>query len=65
LEQLETQFYSEALAKFQMTDFVAAGFQNAQVPMQQLTQIGSDEATHASALQVHKIITFSQDLILN
>ena len=35
LEQLETQFYTEALSKFQVSDFTAAGFSDANVPIQQ------------------------------
>jgi len=51
LEQLESNFYSQALKKFQASDFTAAGFTSAQVPIQQFTQIGNDEATHSTALQ--------------
>jgi rubrerythrin len=51
LEQLETQFYSQALAKFQESDFVAAGFSNAQIPIQQFTDISNDESTHVSVLE--------------
>lgn len=50
LEQLETQFYSEALAKFQVSDFLAAGFTDATVPIQQFTAIQSDESTHETTL---------------
>lgn len=35
LEQLETQFYTQALAKFQASDFTAAGFADPNVPIQQ------------------------------
>lgn len=35
LEQLETQFYTQALQKFQVSDFTAAGFSDANVPIQQ------------------------------
>lgn len=52
LEQLETQFYSQALAKFQESDFIAAGFSSAQVPIQQFTAIQSDEATHTTGIEV-------------
>ncbi|THG99559.1 hypothetical protein EW026_g2809 [Hermanssonia centrifuga] len=51
LEQLETQFYTQALAKFQASDFTAAGFSDVQVPIQQFQAIQSDEATHDSILQ--------------
>lgn len=37
LEQLETEFYSEALQKFQASDFTAAGFADPNVPIQQFT----------------------------
>lgn len=51
LEQLETQFYSQALQKFQTSDFTAAGFSDANVPIQQFTNIQSDESTHTSILE--------------
>ncbi|PCH41606.1 hypothetical protein WOLCODRAFT_24864 [Wolfiporia cocos MD-104 SS10] len=50
LEQLESEFYSQALAKFQDSDFTSAGFSDAQVPIQQFEAIGSDEATHLSVI---------------
>lgn len=51
LEQFESTFYQQALAKFQSSDFTAAGFVDAQVPVQQFIQIQADEATHASVLE--------------
>ncbi|KAH9853859.1 ferritin-like domain-containing protein [Lenzites betulinus] len=51
LEQFESTFYTQALSKFQSSDFTAAGFVDAQVPVQQFTQIQADEATHASVLE--------------
>ncbi|KAI0347017.1 hypothetical protein BDW22DRAFT_1341935 [Trametopsis cervina] len=51
LEQLETQFYSEALAKFTAPDFNAAGFSDANVPVQQFVAIQADEATHTVVLE--------------
>lgn len=51
LEQLESKFYSDAIAKFQDSDFTAAGFISAQVPKEQFAVIQSDEATHSTALQ--------------
>ncbi|KAL5527094.1 hypothetical protein ACEPAG_5885 [Sanghuangporus baumii] len=51
LEQLETQFYSQALQKFQTSDFTAAGFSDASVPIQQFTNIQSDESTHTTVLE--------------
>ncbi|KAI0721955.1 ferritin-like domain-containing protein [Cerioporus squamosus] len=51
LEQFESQFYTQALQKFQASDFTAAGFVSAQVPIEQFTQIQADEATHATVLE--------------
>ncbi|KAF8966499.1 ferritin-like domain-containing protein [Flammula alnicola] len=51
LEQLEAGFYQQALAKFQDSDFVSAGFSSSQVAIQQFTTIQSDESTHSSVLQ--------------
>jgi len=50
LEQLETEFYKQALAKFQESDFTNAGFVAASVPVEQFNQIAVDEATHTSTL---------------
>jgi rubrerythrin len=50
LEQLETEFYKQALAKFQESDFTAAGFVSASVPVQQFNAIAVDEATHTTVL---------------
>ena len=52
LEQLESQFYSQALAKFNESDFIAAGFTNAQLAIEQFVIIQDDEATHSIALRV-------------
>ncbi|KAF8164868.1 ferritin-like domain-containing protein [Crassisporium funariophilum] len=51
LEQLESEFYQQALAKFQDSDFVSAGFSSSQVAIEQFTAIQSDEATHSTVLQ--------------
>ncbi|EPQ59667.1 hypothetical protein GLOTRDRAFT_71293 [Gloeophyllum trabeum ATCC 11539] len=51
LEQLESQFYTQALSKFQESDFNAAGFSAAQVPIQQFSVIAGDEKTHSTVLQ--------------
>jgi len=51
LEQLESKFYSEALAKFKESDFTAAGCSNAQLAIEQFVSIQSDEATHSVALR--------------
>ena len=52
LEQLESKFYSEALAKFKESDFITAGFTNAQLAIEQFLTIQTDEATHSVALRV-------------
>jgi len=51
LEQLESQFYSQALSKFQASDFQNAGFTSSQVPIQLFTGIQLDEASHDVFLQ--------------
>ncbi|KAJ4472005.1 ferritin-like domain-containing protein [Lentinula aciculospora] len=51
LEQLESQFYAAGLSKFQDSDFSAAGFAASSIAIQQITNIQSDEATHASILE--------------
>ncbi|EKM59598.1 uncharacterized protein PHACADRAFT_250200 [Phanerochaete carnosa HHB-10118-sp] len=50
LEQLETQFYTEALQTFQEIDFITAGFATAEIAIQQFTAIQSDESTHTTVL---------------
>lgn len=50
LEQLETEFYKQALAKFQESDFTSAGFVSASIPVQQFNSIAVDEATHTTVL---------------
>lgn len=51
LEQLESTFYSQGLAKFTDADFTAAGFTSSQLVIEQLKIIQQDEATHSTALQ--------------
>jgi hypothetical protein len=51
LEQLEAEFYKQALAKFVEGDFTAAGFTSSAVAVEQFTRIQSDEATHSVVLQ--------------
>lgn len=51
LEQLETEFYTQALSTFSDEDFVAAGYIDAQLPEQQFQVMQSDEQTHATTLQ--------------
>jgi hypothetical protein len=52
LNQLEQQFYSQALQKFQASDITNAGFSSAQLVVEQLTAIQGDESSHITALQV-------------
>ncbi|OBZ71829.1 hypothetical protein A0H81_08226 [Grifola frondosa] len=52
LEQFESQFYSQALSTFQDSDFISAGFVDAQVPIEQFVSIQIDESSHASTLEV-------------
>ncbi|KAI0698882.1 ferritin-like domain-containing protein [Cytidiella melzeri] len=51
LEQLETQFYTQALQKFVAEDFITAGFADPTIPIQQFTSIQNDEATHTTILE--------------
>jgi len=51
LEQLETEFYAQALKKFQPSDFTSAGFNDPQLVVDQLTVIAGDEATHTTVLE--------------
>lgn len=51
LEQLESTFYQEALARFQEPDFISAGFTTSQIPIEQFKKIQTDEATHSAVLQ--------------
>ena len=57
LEQLETEFYAQALKKFQPGDFTGAGFNDAQLVADQLVIIAGDEATHTTVLEV-AMLTF-------
>ncbi|KAJ6510285.1 ferritin-like domain-containing protein [Mycena vitilis] len=51
LEQLETEFYKQGIAKFQDSDFQAAGFSSSLIASQTLTNIQLDEATHTTVIQ--------------
>ncbi|KAI0723480.1 ferritin-like domain-containing protein [Earliella scabrosa] len=51
LEQFESTFYQQALAKFKPEDFTVAGFVSPQIPVEQFVQIQADEAAHATALE--------------
>lgn len=50
LEQLETEFYKQALAKFREADFSAAGFSLPAVPIQIFTSILEHEDAHTEFL---------------
>jgi len=50
LENLESTFYKEALAKFNVGDFRRAGFHDPQFVRDQFVHIGQDESTHVDAL---------------
>ena len=63
LEQLEANFYQQALTKFQPSDFTSAGFTSSSIPIQELTAIGSNEATHVNALGVS--ISFWTHILLS
>jgi len=51
LEQLESSFYQQAIAKFKDADFTSAGFTSSMVAVQQFQSIQADEAAHSVALQ--------------
>jgi hypothetical protein len=51
LEQLETEFYAQGIAKFSDSDFQAAGFSSSLIATQTLTTIQGDEATHTTVIQ--------------
>jgi hypothetical protein len=51
LENLETSFYTQALNKFQASDFTAAGFTSDQIPTQLFSGIKNDESTHLSVIE--------------
>jgi hypothetical protein len=52
LENLDTTFYKESLAKFQPKDYIDAGFKSSDIPTTELTIVGSEEAAHAQILEV-------------
>jgi hypothetical protein len=51
LEQLESKFYEEAIAKFKDQDFTSAGYPSPQLPMEQIKTIQFDEQAHSDFLQ--------------
>lgn len=63
LEQLESEFYKQALAKFKDSDFATAGFSSSQVAIEQFTVIQEDESTHSTVLQVCKPYPFFLELL--
>jgi hypothetical protein len=48
---MENAFYTQALAKFQTSDFSNAGFSSSQIAIEEITAISTDEATHVSAIE--------------
>jgi len=64
LEQLESGFYEQALAKFKEADFTAAGFGTVNVPLEQFLTIQKDEATHSTVLQA-ALKSFGEQPITN
>lgn len=64
LEQLESQFYAEALAKFKESDFIDAKFSSTQLPIEQFLSIQGDEKTHSVVLQA-ALRSFGEEPITN
>jgi len=59
LENLETEFYSKALGKFQPSDFLSAGFISSDIAITEITVIQIDESVHVSAIE-ELIVSFGQ-----
>ncbi|KAJ7283300.1 ferritin-like domain-containing protein [Mycena rebaudengoi] len=51
LEQLETEFYKQGIAKFKEQDFIDAGFSSTLLVSQTLDTIQKDEALHTTVIQ--------------
>jgi len=51
LENLEAAFYTQAMQKFQASDFSNAGFSSANIAIEEITAIQTDESTHVSVLE--------------
>ena len=51
LENLETEFYSQGLSKFQPSDFLSAGFSSSDIAISEISVIQVDESVHVSAIQ--------------
>jgi hypothetical protein len=51
LENLETEFYKQALSKFKSSDFSSAGFKSVDAVVEEITVIQSDEASHVTAIE--------------
>jgi len=59
LENLETEFYRQALAKFKSSDFNTAGFSSPDIAIEQFKAIQFDESSHVSVLET-TLIAFGQ-----
>jgi hypothetical protein len=62
LENLETEFYRQALEKFKSADFDTAGFLSADVAIEQFKAIQFDESSHVSILET-TLIAFGEEPI--
>jgi hypothetical protein len=51
LENLESSFYNQAMQKFQASDFSNAGFSSANIAIEEITAIQTDESTHVSVIE--------------
>jgi hypothetical protein len=51
LENLETQFYEQALKKFQPSDYSSAGYQSSEIIIEQITIIQQDEFVHVTVIE--------------
>ncbi|EIW82455.1 hypothetical protein CONPUDRAFT_153326 [Coniophora puteana RWD-64-598 SS2] len=51
LEQMESDFYSQALKSFTASDFAVAGFASGDIPVTEIQQLASDENSHLATLQ--------------
>ena len=65
LEQFECAFYTQALSQFQSQDFIDAGFQVAEVAVQQFQSIQFDESSHVSILEVLESLSIMLPFLTN
>ncbi|KAK7019108.1 ferritin-like domain-containing protein [Favolaschia claudopus] len=65
LNQLESEFYKQGIAKFKDSDFTAAGFTSSAMVSQALTTIKADEDTHIAAIQAALTAWGNQPLTCN